>query len=298
MRQDIPGDQALNNIAFSALTASLFGLSAVPAMAQDAAPISTEGSVFSGDFLIVGAGVALAPSYEGSDDLVVSPAGAIAGRIGSIGINARAFGLSLDLIPDGMRQGGIGFTLGPVVRYRTNRSGRVTDPVVAQLGKLKGVVEAGVTLGVDAKKVFNPYDSLSFSVDLRWDASGRGSGLIVAPGLSYLTPVSKGIAVGGALNANFIDSRYANYNFGITPAGSLATGGVLPAYTARGGLKDVGVGAFTAFDLNGNFLDGGPAIGLGAMYSRLFNSAAESPVTSIRGRRSQLIFGAAASYTF
>lgn len=281
--------------AFAALGALGLALAASPAAAQE---ISTENSVFSGDFLIAGAGVAVAPNYEGSDDLVAMPAGAVAGRLGGIGINARAFGLSLDLIPDGSRKGGIGFTLGPVVRYRTNRSGRIVDDVVAKLGKLKGVVEVGVTLGIDAKKVLNPYDSVSFSVDLRWDASGRGSGLIVAPGVSYLTPVSKGIALGGALSANFIDSRYANYNFGITPAGSLATGGVLPAYTARGGLKDVGVGAFTAFDLNGNFLDGGPAIGLGAMYSRLFNSAAESPITSQRGRRSQLIFGAAASYTF
>jgi outer membrane scaffolding protein for murein synthesis (MipA/OmpV family) len=283
------------NKAFAALGALGLGFAAQPAAAQE---ISTDNSVFSGDFLIAGAGVAVAPNYEGSDDLVAMPAGAVAGRLGGIGINARAFGLSLDLISDADRKGGIGFTLGPVVRYRTNRSGRIVDDVVAKLGKLKGVVEIGVTLGIDAKKVLNPYDSVSFSVDLRWDASGRGSGLIVAPGVSYLTPVSKGIAVGGALNANFIDNRYANYNFSISPAGSLATGGVLPVYTARGGLKDVGVGAFTAFDLNGNFLDGGPAIGIGAMYSRLFNSAAESPITSLRGSRSQLIFGAAASYTF
>lgn len=285
---------ALKNIAISAALGA--GLFAAPAWADETPRIDTDHSVFADDFLIVGAGVAVVPSYEGSDDLVATPAGGVAGRIGGIGINARAFGLALDLIPDSQRMGGIGFTLGPVVRYRTNRSGRIVDDVVAKLGKLKGVVEAGVVVGIDAKKVFNSYDSLSFSVDLRWDASGRGSGLIVAPGLSYLTPVSKGIAVGGALSANFIDSRYADYNFSISPAGSAASG--LPAYTARGGLKDIGIGAFTAFDLNGNFLDGGPAIGLGAMYSHLMGSAAESPVTSIRGRRGQLIFGAAASYTF
>ncbi|MDB5723274.1 MAG: structural protein MipA [Novosphingobium sp.] len=269
---------------------------ATPAAAQEVAPLEADGSAFKGDFLIVGAGVAVVPSYEGSDDLVVSPAGAVAGRIGGIGINARSFGLALDLIPDSQRVGGIGFTLGPVVRYRTNRSGRIADDVVAKLGKLKGVVEAGVNVGIDAKHVLNPYDSLSFSVDLRWDVSGHGSGLIISPGISYLTPLSKGIALGGAVTSNFIDSRYARYNFSISNAGSLASG--LPQYTARGGLKDVGIGAFTAFDLDGNFLDGGPAIGLGAMYSRLFNSAAESPITSIRGSRSQLIFGAAASYTF
>ncbi|MFT4025366.1 MAG: hypothetical protein QM676_00985 [Novosphingobium sp.] len=143
------------------------GLCAAPAWADEAPSIATESSVFSGDFLIVGAG-------------------AVAGRIGGIGINARSFGLALDLIPDADRKGGIGFTLGPVLRYRTNRSGRIVDDVVAKLGKLKGVVEAGVVIGIDAKHVLNPYDSLSFSVDLRWDVSGCGSGLIVAPGLSCL----------------------------------------------------------------------------------------------------------------
>lgn len=279
-------------------------LLAVPAAAQEVVPVppaplpaeASESSAFSGDFLIVGAGAAVVPSYEGSNDLRVIPAGAVAGRIGGIGINARAFGIALDVIPDSTRTGGIGFTLGPVLRYRTNRSGKIVDEVVAKLGKLDGVVEAGVVVGIDAKKVLNPYDSLSFSVDLRWDVSGKGSGLIVAPGVSYLTPVSRGIAVGGALNASFIDDRYADYNFSISPAGSLASG--LPAYTASGGLKDVGVGAFAAFDLNGDFLDGGPAVGLGAMYSRLFNSAAETPITSVRGSRDQVVFGAAAGYTF
>jgi outer membrane protein len=285
----------LANNVFIAL-GGVLALLAAPAAAQEVAPLAAEGSAFKGDFLIVGAGVAVAPSYEGSDNLVALPAGAIAGRIGGIAINARAAGLALDLIDDSSRTSGIGFSVGPVGRYRSNRSGRVADDVVAKLGKLKGVIEAGVNVGIDAKHLLNPYDSLSLSVDLRWDVSGRGSGMIVSPGISYLTPLSKGIALGGAVTSDFIDSRYARYNFGISTAGAIASG--LPTYTARGGLKDVGIGAFTAFDLDGNFLDGGPAIGLGAIYSRLFNSAAESPITSIRGSRSQLIFGAAASYTF
>jgi len=282
--------------AIRALAALSILTAAAPAWAEESPPISTENSVFSGDFLIVGAGVAVMPSYEGSDDLVAIPAAAVAGRVRGIGINARAAGLALDLIDDSDRAGGLGFTLGPVVRYRMNRSSRIADEVVARLGKLKGVVEAGVTAGFEVKHVLNPYDSLSFSVDLRWDVSGRGSGMIVAPGLSYLTPLSKGVAMGGAVGMNFIDDGYANYNFSISPGGSQASG--LPTYRARGGLKDVNAGAFTAFDLNGNFLDGGPAIALGAYYSRLFGSAAESPITALRGRRGQLIFGAAVGYTF
>ena len=286
----------MRNHVIAALTAAGLALAALPAAAQEIDPLAADNSVFSGDFLIAGAGVAVMPSYEGSDDLVAIPAAAVAGRIGGIGINARSAGVALDFVPDANRIRGVGFTLGPVLRYRTNRTGRIADDVVAKLGKLKGVVEAGVTAGFDVKHLLNPYDSLSFSVDLRWDISGRGSGMIVAPGLSYLTPLSKGVAVGGAVGVNFIDDAYANYNFSVSPAGSVASG--LPAYTAHGGLKDANVGAFTAFDLNGNFLDGGPAIGVGALYSRLMGSAAETPITSLRGSRGQLIFGGGVSYTF
>jgi MipA family protein len=269
-------------------------LFAAPAAAQEASPLAAEKNVFSGDFVIVAAGVVAAPSYEGSDDLIAIPAAGIAGRIGGIGINARAAGIALDLIADSDRR--VGLNLGPVLRYRTNRSGRIPDPVVARLGKLKGVIEGGVNVGVTVKHVLNDYDSLSASVDLRWDISGRGSGMIVSPGFSYLTPVSKAQVVGAAVTVNFIDARYAAYNFSVTPAGSAASG--LPVYAARGGLKDWNVGLFTARDLGGNFLDGGLAIGAGALYSHLYGSAAASPLTAIRGKKSQWLFGAGLAYVF
>ena len=262
-------------------------LFALPAAAQEMPQISGEKSVFSGDFVIVGAGPVVVPSYEGADELRVIPAGAVAGRIGGIGINPRAAGVAIDLIPDSDAK--VGLTFGPVLRYRTNRSGKVADPAVAALGKLKGVVEAGVDAGLAFKGVLNPHDSLSVSVDLRWDISGQHSGLIVSPGVSYLTPLSRAQVIGMAAGVNFIDERYARYNFGVTPAGSAASG--LPVYQAHGGLKDWNFGAFTARDLNGNFLDGGLALAVGAMYSHLYGSAAESPVTRLRGKRAHWIFG-------
>ena len=269
-------------------------LFALPAAAQEMPQISGEKSVFSGDFVIVGAGPVVVPSYEGADELRVIPAGAVAGRIGGIGINPRAAGVAIDLIPDSDAK--VGLTFGPVLRYRTNRSGKVADPAVAALGKLKGVVEAGVDAGLAFKGVLNPHDSLSVSVDLRWDISGQHSGLIVSPGVSYLTPLSRAQVIGMAAGVNFIDERYARYNFGVTPAGSAASG--LPVYQAHGGLKDWNFGAFTARDLNGNFLDGGLALAVGAMYSHLYGSAAESPVTRLRGKRAQWIFGGGLAYVF
>ena len=51
-------------------------------------------------------------------------------------------------------------------------------------------------------------------------------------------------------------------------------------------------------NLDGNFLDGGFAIGAGVEYSRLQGSAADTPLTAIRGQRGQLVVGAGLSYTF
>ena len=79
------------------LAALLF---AVPALAEETPPLAPDTSVFSGDFVIIGAGPVVVPSYEGADELRVIPAGAVAGRIGGIGINPRAAGVALDLIPD------------------------------------------------------------------------------------------------------------------------------------------------------------------------------------------------------
>jgi outer membrane scaffolding protein for murein synthesis (MipA/OmpV family) len=254
-----------------------------------------EKSAFDGDFLIVGAGAVLLPSYEGSDDTVAIPGAAVAGRIGGIGISPRAAGVALDLVPD-KTKARLAFNFGPVVRLRVNRTGRIKDPVVANLGKLRAVIEGGIALGVTAKRVLNPHDQLSLGVDLRWDISGRGGGGLVSPAVSYLTPVSRAQVVGLLASAEFADRRFAEYNYGVTPAGSAASG--LPAFAARGGLKALNFGVFTARDLDGNLLNGGFALGAGAMYTRLKGSAARTPITTLRGSPNQWVFAAGLGFTF
>ena len=297
--------EAGQRLAFAAAIASL----AVPvaAVARDAgeAPVASvsrsgleldsDRSVFDGDHLIVGIGPILAPSYEGSNDLILTPGAGIAGSLGGIGISPRAGGASFDLVRDkkGARSG---FTLGPVIRYRFNRTGDAHDEVVDKLGKLPGVVEAGVVVGADFKGVLNPYDSLSMSTDVRFDISGHGGGMIIVPGISYITPVSRADVAGIAISGSFVDDSYARYSFSISPAGAAASG--LPVYDAHGGFNNFSIGAFVGHDLSGNLLNGGFVIGGGLMFSQLFGSAAESPITSIRGKASQLILGAGLAYTF
>lgn len=257
--------------------------------------IGQEKTAFDGDFLIIAAGAVLLPSYEGADETSVLPAAAFAGRIGGVGISPRAAGFALDLVPEkpGTR---MSLGLGPVLRLRMNRSGRIKDPVVARLGELRSIIEGGVSATVTFKRVLNPHDQLSIGSDFRWDISGRGGGGLIAPSVSYLTPVSRAQVVGMLASAEVADKRFASYNYEVSPAGSAASG--LPAYTARGGLKALSIGAFTARDLDANLLNGGLSIGVGAMYTRLKGSAAETPITAIRGKASQWFAAAGLGYTF
>ena len=72
----------------------------------------------------------------------------------------------------------------------------------------------------------------------------------------------------------------------------------LPAFAASGGFKEASLGAFTALDLTGDLLDGGFAVGVGALYTRLYGSAAKTPITSIRGSGHQWLLGAGIAHTF
>jgi MipA family protein len=266
----------------------------VVAPSLDSQPAASK-NVFEGTFALVGISVGSIPTYEGSRRSQILPVPGALGRVGGVDFRIAGPSLTLDFIK-GKPDAKVGWALGPSVRYRFNRSGKTGDPVVDQLGKLKGVIEFGVNAGVTVKRVLTKYDLLSVGVSARWDVTGRGSGLMVSPSVSYLMPVSKAQVVGALVSADFVDTRYAKYNYSVTPAGSAASG--LPTFVAKGGFKAATVGVFTARDLSGNILDGGFAIGVGAMYTKLNGSAAKTPITALRGKRNQWIFGGGLIYTF
>ncbi|MFT4025365.1 MAG: MipA/OmpV family protein [Novosphingobium sp.] len=267
---------------------------ATPAAAQEV-PEGT-GGVFEGDWLIVGGGAIYGPSYDGSDDYVIDPVPAIQGKLFGIGINAKPSGLSLDLINDGGNK--VSFAVGPSARLRSNRAVHIKDPVVQQLGTLKRAIEVGGNVGISFNKLLSGYDTLTFSADVRTDINGSHGGVVINPGLSYFTPLSKGIAVVLGAEAEHADDKFMNYYFSVTPAGSAATGGVLPAYQAKGGWRKIGGSAIVAFDLDGDLTNGGLAlVGFGS-YSRLINDAEFSPMVSQRGSRDQWNGGLGLAFSF
>jgi MipA family protein len=266
-------------------------LVASPAAAQDA---GQDPGVFGGDHLTVGAGAIYGPSYDGSDDMVFTPIPIVQGQIGGIGITPRAGGVALDFIPDG--DGPIGFSLGPSATFSGNRRRQVEDEVVLAAGKLKSAIEVGVSGSVNAKRVLNPYDTLSLSADVRWDVNGAHEGMTVTPAITYLTPLSRAALASLTLSARHVDDGYARYYYSVTPAQNVASG--LPVYNAKGGWDSASATLFTGYDLSGDITDGGFALIGIVSYSRMLNDGKDTPFTSIRGDADQWMFGAGVAYTF
>ena len=116
--------------------------------------------------------------------------------------------------------------------------------------------------------------------------------------IAYFTALDRGSGVGVSLGATWVDGAYARYYYSITPEGSAATGGQLPVYAARSGVKDWGATLYYGVDLDGDFRNGGFGIAAALGYERLLNSAAETPIVSLRGDRDQFLALVGVGYTF
>ena len=287
-----------NAASLLAATFVASALAATPASAQTAADSDAAGpvdaGVFDGDWLQVGVGVGFAPEYDGSDDYKLFPLPLIRGSVSGIGIEPRAAGAALDLVPDG--DGRVSFAFGPTVRLRTSRTGDIKDPVVAAAGKLDTAVEVGGSAGISVSGVLNPYDSLGATVDVRWDVAGAHEGRTISPSISYFTPVSRAAAVSLSVSAEHADENFNSYYFSVTPAQALASG--LPVYDADAGFNKWGVNLLGGYDLDGDLTNGG--LGLFAIggYSRMIGDAADSPFVADRGSADQWMIGAGIGYTF
>ncbi len=282
---------------------------AQPALAQDGTAVAdTPGpvdtapqqgppdSVFDDTWINIGVGVALSPSYTGSDDYVISPLPVVQGSVAGVDISPRPAGLALDFIKD--PEDGIGFDFGPSIRLRNDRADQIEDETVKLTGELDRAIEAGVSLGVSLPKLLNPFDSLSLSTDVKWDIAGAHGGMVIDPSITYFTPVNRGTIVSLSLGTEYVSDDFAEYYFTVTPAQSAATGGILPTYTAEGGFTKVSATTLVGIDLDGNALNGGLGLVLIGGYSRLLGDAADTPFTSVVGSKDQFFVGTGIAYTF
>ncbi len=129
-------------------------------------------TVFDGDYLTVGAGAAYVPGYEGSDSYVVTPVLGLQGRLGGFTISPRPAGAAIDLVNE-PSDAKIAFSLGPVTPcpLRSHQADSRSWPS-RRAASLKTAIEVGANAGFSINRITNPYDSLSFGADIRWDANG------------------------------------------------------------------------------------------------------------------------------
>src|SRR5437867_12753039 len=89
--------------------------SSSPAVAQSTGALPSPEVVANKDMVTVGAGIAIVPDYEGSDDYRVIPAAAIRGKVHGISFSTRGTYLYVDVVP---QSGKFGFDVGPIIGAR------------------------------------------------------------------------------------------------------------------------------------------------------------------------------------
>jgi outer membrane scaffolding protein for murein synthesis (MipA/OmpV family) len=269
-----------------------------PADAPAPRPFAMAKPVFDETWASVGLGLGFVPSYSGSDDYQAFPLPLIAGRVGGVGISPNGPGFVLDLFSPAPTFGPrkTTFSAGPAFRVRADRVQQIGDDVVDRLQDLNLAFELGGNVGVSFPGVFNPRDSLSVGTQVRWDVAGAHEGMVIEPQIGYRRAFGTGIAFQAQVGVQFVDDRFADYYFSVSPEQSALSG--LPQFQADGGLNSLGGVSILSFDLDGNLLNGGLSIYTVLGYSRLVGDASETPFTDLRGDPNQFLGGVGVGYTF
>lgn len=263
---------------------------AAPAAAQDEPALQDDPNSLS-----IGLGVGYVPSYEGSDDYRVIPAGIVRGKVGGHAFYSRGLQLFLDLVPEAPGET-LDLAIGPVAGARLNRTGSIKDARVKALGELDTAIELGGFVGIGKTGVItSAYDNLSFRVSYMKDVGGAHKSYIVTPAIEYGTPLSRTAYVGIGLSADFVGDGYASYYFDVSPAGALASG--LTPYQAKGGFKSWNASLGASKSLTGDLLKGLSLFGVGS-YSRLQNDFRQSPIVSQAGSANQWFAAVGLAYSF
>jgi outer membrane scaffolding protein for murein synthesis (MipA/OmpV family) len=267
-------------------------LAAAPALAQEA---DEQGRPDDRNSLTIGLGGAYVPSYEGSDDYILTPVGLAFGKVAGFGFATRGTALYVDLVPD-KSDASFSFDLGPLANVRLDRNNRIKDPRVRALGEIDTAIEIGAWAGLRKNGVLHEYDSLGVRLAWQKDIGDTHEGTIVTPAIEYSSPVSTKTLVSLSLQAERVSDRYARTYYSVSPAGSIASG--LAAYNADGGWKSWRSTLLIGQALTGDLRNPKLSLFGGVGYSRLLGDIARSPIVRVAGDRNQYFATAGLAYTF
>jgi outer membrane scaffolding protein for murein synthesis (MipA/OmpV family) len=266
-------------------------VAATPSLAQQPTEAADDG----GDNFTIGVGALYVPSYEGSDDYLVAPAGVLRGRLSGFSFYTRGTSFFVDVVREAS-SAPVNLEFGPAINLRLDRTSRIKDPQVRALGEIDTAVEAGGFLGVTKNGVLHGYDFLTARVAVMHDVTNTHDSLVVTPAVEYATPLSRTTLVGASVSADHVGAGYARTYYGVTPAGAVASG-LAPYSVEDGGFKNVrGTLLFTQ-SLSGDLRNGLALFAIGS-YSRMLGDFKRSPIVRDAGDADQWLASAGISYTF
>jgi len=233
----------------------------------------------------IGAGVGVAPDYEGSEDYEAVPLWNLAARdLYHPDTYVQIFGpkLSSNFLPhENLRLGMSG-------EYIAERDS-VDNNKVDALDDTDDGVLLGLLVGYDLK-VFDDH-VLGFEFDPRWDVEGD-IGALYTMRVKYAAPLNEGkLKLFGGIESTYASEGYMDEYFSVGGRDSDRSG--LDEFDADDGFKDIGFNLGVTY----KFFEGWSAT-LSGRYKRLLSDAEDSPVTDDEGDADQFFTGVLVNYSF
>jgi MipA family protein len=237
-----------------------------------------------GTHYTLGAGVGVAPDYEGSDDYELVPLWNL--RVDNL-YNPNTFvqvigpRLRSNFLPDPHWRLGID---GQFIKKRDH----VHDNAVDDLKSVDPSVMLGVVGGYDFFD--DPQQDLALEIEARQDVA-NGNGFLGTMRGVYSTQLSSSWRLDTAIEGTWASSDYMDAYFSIDASDAARSG--LDRYNADAGFKDVAVGGTLTYRIAEHWSISGLAT-----YTRLVGDAADSPVVKDAGDENQFFGGTLVNYRF
>jgi outer membrane protein len=235
-------------------------------------------------YLNIGLGIGAVPDYEGSGDYIPMPQPIIDGRYGPFLINGPSLSLVVvELSSMGKGSNGARVQVGPTVGLSRWRNEGRNDALIG-LGNVEASVEVGGFMRANVA---------SWMLDIRFaqDVGNGHDGLLASVGAMYMIKVNNRMMIAAGPSTSWASGNYMQSFFGVTND-QAALSSYLP-FEAKSGFKDVSAQLQLLYMWSDKWTMQGQA-----RYSRLLNSAANSPIVSDYGSADQVHVMLGLSYRF
>jgi MipA family protein len=236
----------------------------------------------------VGIAAGVVPDYPGSNDYTagIAPTALFYfSRDSEYHVRLLVTQLSLNVINNK------NINAGPTVMYRFGRDDDVDDRAVKRMKEIDGGFEAGAFVTWKIISDSDPRQRLNVSLDFLQDVTGDHDGYTITPSVRYFQPLGRAFTLSVGASTTYGSDGYMSTFFSVSPSDAAVTG--LNTFNAGNGFRDARVSLMGIFSFSPSW-----HLGLGAIYSRMLNEAADSPVTDDRGSKNQLFLGLGLAYAW